>query len=166
MDWESLLRSHGIDPDDLEAGDEIDLRSESVERRSSKHQIGVQQSDENLSAGERSFLDAWSRYGDPSYRLVRQFKFHAERRWRADFAFPDQHVLVEIEGMFSADAHSGRHRSVYGYMADCEKYNGALLCGYVVYRIPTVWLSDRSGRAGAICNDLLTLLKSRNGSCA
>lgn len=62
---------------------------------------------------------------------VREFRFHPVRRWRADFAFPDQKLLVEFEGgAFSA----GRHTRGAGFEKDCEKYNAAALLGYTVLR--------------------------------
>lgn len=62
---------------------------------------------------------------------VCEYKFHKERRWRADFAFPDQRVLVEFEGgVFSG----GRHTRGAGFEKDCEKYNSAVMLGYHVLR--------------------------------
>jgi len=61
----------------------------------------------------------------------REFRFHPERQWRADFGWPVQGVLVEFEG----GAYSGgRHTCGKGFENDCEKYNTAALLGYVVLR--------------------------------
>lgn len=63
---------------------------------------------------------------------VREFRFHPERRWRFDFAWPDASVALEIEGGIYC---SGRHVRPSGYAADCEKYNEAQLCGWRVFRL-------------------------------
>lgn len=62
---------------------------------------------------------------------VREFRFCEARRWRADFAWPEQKVLVEVEGGIYSQ---GRHTRAAGYTADAEKYNEAQLLGFVVLR--------------------------------
>lgn len=62
---------------------------------------------------------------------VAEFKFCPTRRWRADFGFPAQMMLVEIEGGIWTN---GRHNRGSGFEADCEKYNHASLMGYRVFR--------------------------------
>lgn len=60
-----------------------------------------------------------------------EFKFHPERRWRSDFAWPDYMLLVEIEGGIFIN---GRHVRGIGYQNDCEKYNAAVMMGYHLLR--------------------------------
>ena len=60
-----------------------------------------------------------------------EYRFHPVRRWRADFAFPEQKVLVEFEGGVYTQ---GRHTRGKGFENDCDKYNSAQLMGYQVYR--------------------------------
>jgi len=61
-----------------------------------------------------------------------EYKFHNERRWRFDFAWPAVKVAVEIEGgIFSG----GRHTRGTGYEKDLEKYNTAITLGWKVYRL-------------------------------
>jgi len=62
---------------------------------------------------------------------VPEYRFHPVRKWRADFAFPESMILVEIEGGIWAN---GRHNRGAGYSSDCEKYNNAALLGYRVFR--------------------------------
>jgi very-short-patch-repair endonuclease len=63
----------------------------------------------------------------------REFRFCPWRRYRADFAWPAQKLLVECEGgVFSKG--KGWHLSVGGYLDDLEKYNLAALLGYRVLR--------------------------------
>lgn len=71
----------------------------------------------------------------------REHAFHPTRRWRFDIAFPDAKVAVEIDGL-RYDNLAG-HQTVAGVIADCEKYEAALLAGWTVYRVPAPWLDDR-----------------------
>ena len=62
---------------------------------------------------------------------VPEFKFHDERRWRADFAWPERKIIAEIEG---GTRSGGRHVRGDGFELDCEKYNAAALLGWLVFR--------------------------------
>ena len=73
---------------------------------------------------------------------VLEYKFHPTRKWRADFAFPEQRVLVEFEG---GTFTGGRHTRGAGFQKDCEKYNAANLLGYHVYRFTAA--DVKSGQA-------------------
>jgi len=64
-------------------------------------------------------------------RPKQEYRFYEDRRWRADFAFPDQRVLIEYEGGVYS---KGRHTRGTGFEGDCEKYNQANLMGYHVFR--------------------------------
>jgi very-short-patch-repair endonuclease len=65
----------------------------------------------------------------PGWDLVREHRFHPTRRWRWDLAFPSQRLAVEIDGR-------GRHQTVVGVRADCEKLNEAVRLGWRVLRFP------------------------------
>jgi len=63
----------------------------------------------------------------------RELKFHPERKWRFDFAWPKHRIALEVEGgVYSR----GRHLTPKGFIADCEKYNAAARMGWRVFRIP------------------------------
>jgi very-short-patch-repair endonuclease len=62
---------------------------------------------------------------------IREYRFHPKRRWRTDFAWPAEKLLVEIEGGHWS---GGRHTRGAGYEKDMEKYNAAVLLGYRVLR--------------------------------
>ena len=64
---------------------------------------------------------------------VREYRFHPTRKWLLDFAWPQRWppVAVEIEGGIWA---RGRHTRGAGYTEDCEKYNAAILAGWVLLR--------------------------------
>lgn len=77
-----------------------------------------------------------------------QYRFHPERKWRLDFAFPDVLVAVEIDGgIFAAEngGEAGKHARGAGRCADMEKRNAAAELGWLVlnYGPPHV----RSGEA-------------------
>ncbi|WBA79572.1 hypothetical protein [Endozoicomonas sp. GU-1] len=60
-----------------------------------------------------------------------EFRFHSKRKWRADFAWKEQRILVEIEGGVWS---GGRHTRGSGFIGDCDKYNTATLEGWRVFR--------------------------------
>ena len=64
-------------------------------------------------------------------RPEREFKFHPTRKWRADFAWPERFLLVEIEGgVYSR----GRHTRGKGFENDMTKYNAATMAGFKLLR--------------------------------
>lgn len=65
---------------------------------------------------------------------VHEYQFIPRRKWRFDFAWPDQKLAVEIEGGTWA---SGRHNRGEGFARDCEKYAEALCLGWRVLRVTT-----------------------------
>lgn len=72
-------------------------------------------------------------------RPKREFRFHPKRKWRLDFAWPQLKKAVEIEGGVYSQ---GRHTRGQGFINDCEKYNEAALQGWLVIRVPGVWVED------------------------
>lgn len=61
-----------------------------------------------------------------------EFRFRPTRRRRADFAWPDKRLMVEVEGGHFV---GGRHTRGTGFEADCEKYAEAALAGWKVIRV-------------------------------
>jgi very-short-patch-repair endonuclease len=62
----------------------------------------------------------------------REYRFHCSRRWKADFAWPAEKLIVEVEGGVYSN---GRHVRPLGFTKDCEKYNRATLIGFRVLRV-------------------------------
>ena len=79
---------------------------------------------------ERRFLLYWQSLGGPE--LKREFRFHVERKWRADFAHLESRTLIEVEGGIYIQ---GRHNRPQGFAADAEKYLEAALDGWRVLRL-------------------------------
>jgi len=70
---------------------------------------------------------------------VAEHRFHATRKWRFDFAWPDLKVAVEVEGGIWV---GGRHTRGKGFLADMEKYNNSAAAGWCVLRCtPTTLMS-------------------------
>jgi len=86
---------------------------------------------------EEKFLRLWQEAGGPD--LVREYRFHPDRRWRFDFAHVASHTAYEVEG----GVHSqGRHTRGAGFTADAEKYNAAALAGWRVFRFTGPMIKD------------------------
>lgn len=63
---------------------------------------------------------------DPEHR------FHPVRRWRFDFAWPDERVALEVEGGIWT---RGRHVRGKGALNDMEKYSEAAARGWRILRV-------------------------------
>lgn len=94
---------------------------------------------------------------------VREFAFADSigRRWRADFAWPDLRLLVEIEGIVVRRVNGrtqagGRHATIGGIIGDCEKYNAAAILGYHVLRFTQAMV-----RGGAAISTVEKFVQSR-----
>jgi very-short-patch-repair endonuclease len=81
---------------------------------------------------ESRFLFLWRVAQGPL--LEREFRFHPERKWRADFAHMASRTLIEIEGGIFLPG-GGRHNRGGGYAKDAEKYLEAVLAGWTVIRL-------------------------------
>jgi hypothetical protein len=78
--------------------------------------------------------------------LETEHRFHPTRKWRFDYAWPEQMIAIEYEGIKGSKA---RHTTLTGYTNDCDKYNQAVLLGWKVLRFTTVHFSiGRKGRCG------------------
>ena len=64
---------------------------------------------------------------------VCELAFAKPRRWRFDYAWPDQRVALEVEGGAFTQ---GRHTRGVGFLGDCEKYSEAAARGWLIVRVP------------------------------
>lgn len=62
---------------------------------------------------------------------VPEYKFHPTRKWRFDFAWPENKIAMEVEGGVWT---GGRHTRGAGFLKDCEKYNAAASLGWRIFR--------------------------------
>lgn len=74
--------------------------------------------------------------------FVPEYRFHPTRRFRFDYAYTDQKIAIEIEGLTRPGVKS-RHTDNNGYKADCEKYNEAAALGWRVFRFTQDMLLTR-----------------------
>ncbi len=72
----------------------------------------------------------------------REYKFHPQRRWRFDGAYPSLKLAFEVEGGIYS---RGRHVRPEGYKGDVEKYNAATCLNWRVLRFTAEMIDD--GRA-------------------
>lgn len=86
-----------------------------------------------------------------------EYRFHPERKWRFDQAWPHLKLAVECEGGIWS---RGRHTRGIGYIADCEKYNAAALAGWRVLRFPMDLINN--GTAIETLRQALSLETSRS----
>ena len=88
------------------------------------------------------FLRDLSSAGIPAPQT--EHRFHPERKWRLDYAYPDLRIAIEYQGgNFSRG--KGGHSSVAGLMRDYEKFTEASLLGWTLILIDAA--SVRSGQA-------------------
>lgn len=78
----------------------------------------------------------------------REYLFHAERKWRFDYAWVAEGFALEFEGGIWLQTKEGRskgHAHPKRFIKDCEKYNEAALYGWFVLRVTGEMVQD--GRA-------------------
>ena len=66
-------------------------------------------------------------------KVFKEYKFHAIRRWRFDYAIPEIKLAIEYHGHagFVGKGSSG-HSTIKGLTNDCEKMNSASAHGWKV----------------------------------
>ena len=84
----------------------------------------------------------------------REFRFHSSRKWRFDYAIPDQKIAIEYEGGIFQ---KGRHVRGKGYANDVEKYREAVLLGWKLLRYTVIDMQKR-GAEYLILEDLQRLV--------
>lgn len=78
------------------------------------------------------FESLWLELGGP--HLTPEHRICKDRKWRADYAHPVAHVLIELEGGIHS---GGRHNRASGFLKDCEKYNRCAGDGWLLFRLCT-----------------------------
>ena len=71
-----------------------------------------------------------------------EHRFHPKRKWRFDFAWPEQRVALEVQGGIHM-AKSG-HNTAAGITRDCEKANEAVVLGWKVLSVTADQIHDGS----------------------
>jgi very-short-patch-repair endonuclease len=75
----------------------------------------------------------WNRLNDAGLPAPEtQYRWAPGRQFRADFAYPDAHILIEVQGgIWARDP--GRHNRASGYQADLARSNLAQQLGWRLY---------------------------------
>lgn len=84
-------------------------------------------------------------------RPVKEFLFCPSRKWRADFAYVNERILIEVDGGAFC---GGRHNRGVGFNKDIEKLNTATIMGYSVLRYTPENMDT-------VCQDIQSLLNRR-----
>lgn len=71
----------------------------------------------------------------------REYRFHATRKWRIDFAWVKERLAVEIDG----GVRTG-HARFDAALREAEKAEALLLAGWTLYRVPGPWIVQREVR--------------------
>ncbi len=108
------------------------------------------------------FADLLTKRGVKFEREYAFKKFYAEpilikfkrNRYRFDLAIPDKKIAFEIDGGLHVKG-GGAHNSPVGYKKDRRRDIVAMVYGWTVYRIPSDWLTEKTGQAYL---DLLDML--------
>ena len=100
---------------------------------------------------KRIFLYYWQMLGTGEYPRS-EYVFYYGRKFAADYAFPEQKLLIEIDGgvygfrFTDKDGNKswrrGGHSSISGQLADMEKTNYAAMAGYRVMRFTPKQLEE------------------------
>lgn len=73
--------------------------------------------------------------------VVKEHKFHSERKWRFDYAIIEHKIAIEVEGgVFT----QGRHTRGTGFINDMEKYNNAVVLGWRLLRVTPSGLHSKN----------------------
>jgi very-short-patch-repair endonuclease len=83
-------------------------------------------------------------------RPEREFRFMDDRKFRLDFAFPEQKVAVEVEG---GTWIAGRHSRGSTMAKDMAKYNRGTILGWRILRYSTEMVT-----AGTAIDEVLEIL--------
>lgn len=102
---------------------------------------------------EEAFARTWGLCAKDAPAPVREFTFAPPRRFRFDFAWPEQKLAVEIQG---GQWNLGRHNRGGGSAKDNEKGNLAILHGWRVLKYAT---DDIKKRPIQVVEEVIKALK-------
>lgn len=71
-----------------------------------------------------------------------EYQFHPRRKWRFDFAYPEQLLALEVQG--GIHMAKGGHNTAAGITRDCEKGNEAVVLGWRVLHVTAAQIDDGS----------------------
>ncbi len=89
---------------------------------------------------------------------AREYMFHPERKWRADFFIPRLLLLIEVEGVSPGGT---RHQRIAGFKLDILKYAEAAALGYKLLRVTADMV--RNGKAVEFITRIVELVAEPDG---
>lgn len=106
------------------------------------------------------FAEKWRTHGLVGGDPETEHRFDDDgRRWRFDFAWPDQRLAVEVDGLGYG------HQAVVGMAADNEKQNAAVQQGWSVLRFNSKQLGSHASVEAAVqqvCEVLCSAIELRD----
>lgn len=102
------------------------------------------------------FEHVWAEETPEGSDYVPEYRFHPDRKWRFDYAWPAFKVAVEIQG-FGKGGFGGHQRQA-GVEKDNEKCNMALTMGWRVLRYDTRSLGLRDKVSDAVAQTLQVII--------
>ena len=119
-----------------------------------------------MSYAEETFIEVWKKYGRgriPHH----QYPFSPQRKFLADFAWPKQMLIVEIDGFGYGHGFTrgGGSKALRGHIAslnkDHERQNHAVELGWKVLRYTTTHLGSQE-KQKQVCEQILSVLGIKN----
>lgn len=111
----------------------------------------------NKEKHEGSFVALWRSLCRDLPEPVREHRFHAERRWRFDLAWPSAMMAVELHG----GGNRGRHNTVSGMAKDLEKANAAVAAGWRVLAFNVIRLRDMPSVVAEVAELLRAMMEGK-----
>lgn len=154
-----VKRQKPVEEFELDGGKGADTSRSAVTRRAFLLQIRGRRlptpRSKDHAEGEVVFMD-----GEQIERVTSRKKLKSKGRspeWAFDFAWPDEKIAVEIEGVSVVRAGNmhligGRHGTISGFKEDCEKYAWAAVMGWRLMRF------EQSQVANGLAIDMLVRL--------
>lgn len=101
-----------------------------------RQQLARAKAEANRSKHNHKIYLAWKAagIGEP----ITELQFLKERKWRFDFAWPEERIAIEVNG----GGGRGRHNTVIGNTKDSEKLNAAQVAGWIVLQYTVISVKD------------------------
>lgn len=96
------------------------------------------------------------------FKVVEEYLFDINRKFRIDFFLPEFNVGIEYEGIIASKS---RHTTVDGFSKDCQKYNLATIAGIRILRYTALNEADLHTDLQKIGVEAIKSLDIFNGLC-
>jgi very-short-patch-repair endonuclease len=121
---------------------------------------GFTEKKKRSSALEDALFEEFKFFGLPLSE--RQYIFAPPRKWRADFCWPKERIIVEVEGGLFMPGGGRHNRGVYVERSH-EKMNEAVRLGYRCFMFGPKACKAKSGHASQACAFLYDIFRPVKG---